>query len=116
MPLLPPRHVPHVGDIGTAIRGIVKDLDAITGAEIIIDIGAATITWRFRRPDGTTYDRSTSIVGASTDGRFEYVTVSGDLNQSGAWVRQAFVVLPGSGSWWTSKVSYDVDANEPVPV
>lgn len=115
MPLIPPRHDPHVGDIGTAFRGIAKDLDPVTGAEIILDIATATITWRFRRPDGTTFDRPTSIVGPSADGRFEYVSVSGDLDKEGDWVREAFIVLPGSGSWWAEETHFHVTAPLAVP-
>lgn len=114
MPLLPPEHDPHVGDIGTAFRGTAVDTDS-AGNRTVVPITGGTVTWRFQRPDGSTYDRAASIVDGP-NGLFEYVTVLGDIDAAGPWKRQALVQLAGGGSWWTNVIAYDVEDVLAVPV
>lgn len=83
----------HVGDIGTVLRATVKD-----GSNAVDISGATTKQIILRRPDGTTLEKNADFTSDGTDGRMEYSTVSGDLNQAGSWMLQGYVVLP-VGSW-----------------
>lgn len=114
MPLSPPEHEVHVGDIGTSFRGTAVDTDA-TGKRVVVDITGATIFWRFERPAATRYDRTATVVDGPT-GIFEYITVSGDVDKAGDWKRQAHITLPSQGQWWTSLIPYPVADFIPVPV
>ncbi len=115
MPLLPPEHEVHVGDIGTGFRFQVQDTDK-DGKITIPDLTTqTTLTVRFTRPSGLSFDRAGLLVGPGTAGVFEYVSIGGDIDKAGRWMRQGFVVL-ASGSWWTSKVFFEVEDNLPAPV
>lgn len=115
MPLLPPEHDVHLADIGTAFRGRAVDLDPVTGIKVVVDLTGATVFWRFERPNGTTYDRTATILVAA-DGTFDYITVSGDIDKVGPWKRQAHITLPGQGVWWTNKIPYNVASTLAAPV
>ncbi len=115
MPLLPPEHEVHVGDIGTAFRLQVQDTDE-DGKITIPDLTTQTaITIRFTRPSGLSFDKVGALVGPGTDGLIEYVSIGGDLDKAGRWTRQGHVVL-ASGQWWTSKIEFQVEDNLPAPV
>lgn len=43
-----------------------------------------------------------------TEGKMQYTTLAGDLDVSGDWQIQAFVVLPG-GSYYSQQVSVHVE-------
>lgn len=100
----------HVNDIGTVFRVTVYDTTS-TGGSIIADISdAITLTISFRRPDGSTFDRSASFTDDGTDGQIEYATVNGDLNKAGTWGLQAYIVTP-SGRWRTNVANFRVYEN-----
>lgn len=88
----------HEGDIGTIIRATIKDKQA-DGTLSVLDIsGATTLELVFKKPSGTKLTKVAVLTTDGTDGQMEYVTISGDLNETGEWKIQAYIVLP-SGSW-----------------
>lgn len=97
----------HVGDIGTAFIGTVKD----AGGNIIDLSGASTLTITFEKPDASTTAKTGSLVTDGTDGKMQYATAAAsDLDQSGQWRWQGRVVLAG-GTWHTDIHVFEVHAN-----
>jgi len=95
----------HVGDIGT------KLVLEIIESGVAADISAATnMRMRFQKPSGDTLDKAATFVTDGTDGQIQYVTVSGDLDETGWWTRQAFLTL-GSWSGQSSRVRFEVCGN-----
>jgi len=96
----------HVGDIGTVFQATVKDQD---GA--VVDISTASVkTLFFRKPNGTVLAKAAVFVATGTDGQMKYVSIAGDLDQSGNWSLQGYVVI-GAGQWHTDTATFFVKAN-----
>jgi len=93
----------HVGDIGTVIRLTILDQD---GNALDISL-ATTLQIAFKKPNGTTVQKTAVLVGTGTDGKVYYQFVTGDLDVAGAWIAQAKVVLPG-GTWYTTEALFNV--------
>ena len=100
----------HVNDIGTVFRVTVYDTTS-TGGTTVADISTATTKqFTFKRPDGTTFDRTAVFTAAGSDGNIQYLSVDGDLNVAGTWHLQAYVVTP-AGNWNTSVGHFKVYEN-----
>lgn len=97
----------HKGNIGTVFRFEIRNQD-----NVIVDLSAATeLEIRFRKPDRVTVlIKIASYVTDGTDGQIQWVTVAGDLDVDGPWIRQARVVIP-AGEFWTERLSFDVKDN-----
>ena len=68
-------------DVGVELLVTLKDEDGVA-----VDVsGATAIKFRFRKPDGTEISRSGSVKTTGSDGKVQYVTASGDLDQLGSW-------------------------------
>lgn len=92
-----------VGDIGTVIEMTVTNQD-----DAVVDLSTATTKQIIlKKPDGTKLTKTASFVTDGTDGKLSYTTASGDIDQSGPWQLQAYVVLSG-GSWHTTKAEMEV--------
>lgn len=97
----------HVNNIGTSFRATAQDQDGnivpvTTGDELLI---------LFQKPDGSALVRSAAVVsGLGPSGQFEYISVSGDLDQAGSWKLQGFVSQSG-GQWYTDEVKFKVLPN-----
>lgn len=99
-----------VNDIGTVFRVTVYDTTS-TGSTETADISdATTLKFIFRRPDDTTFERSAAFTSDGTDGIIQYATVDGDLNQSGSWSLQGYIVTP-NGAWRTNTACFKVYEN-----
>lgn len=99
-----------VNDIGTAFRVTVYDTTS-TGGSVVADISdAITLKMIFRRPDGTSFEKTASFTSDGSDGQIQYITVDSDLNQSGSWSLQAYIVTP-AGSWHTNTACFKVYDN-----
>ena len=95
----------HVGDIGTALIGTVKDDGAV------VDISSASsMQMIIKRPDQTTMTKTASNYTDGTDGKMKYVTVDGDIDQTGNWKIQGKVVI-GSATYYSSISSFKVYSN-----
>ena len=65
---------------------------------------------RFKRPDGTTFEKTAVFTSDGTDGNIQYLSVDGDLNVAGTWNLQAYVAT-GAGTWSTSVGTFKVHEN-----
>jgi hypothetical protein len=100
----------HIGDFGTVFELTVVDQD-----NEVVDVSAATeMTWRFRKPGGTTFTKTGSHVTDGTDGKVKYVVEElaegAILDVAGTWSYQLFVDLP-SGEWSSDVLHFDVEGN-----
>lgn len=93
-------------DAGTAFRLTVGD----GFSEFISISGASSLGMRFRRPDGSVFDRTARLVTDGFDGQTEYVTVSGDLNMVGHWHVQVIVGL-GESLYRSTVIPFVVQPN-----
>jgi hypothetical protein len=100
----------HINDIGTIFRVTVYDTTS-TGSTTVADIsGATTKTFTFKRPNGTTFERTAVFTTDGTDGDIQYISVDGDLDVSGTWHLQAYVAT-SAGNWNTSVGTFKVHEN-----
>jgi hypothetical protein len=85
----------HKGDIGTIIK-----------IDVAEDISSATVRkMKFSKPDGSTIEK-TAVASGTTAIAFT-TTVATDLDQIGAWERQAYLEMP---AWkgHSTKVKFSV--------
>jgi hypothetical protein len=93
----------HVGDIGTIFRITVMDGDTP------LDISTQTEMKIFlRRPDDTVLNNDAVHTTDGTDGKMEYVGVSGDVDQQGKWVIQGKIIIP-EGTFYTDRAAFVVE-------
>jgi len=89
----------HRGDVGTVFVATIKQ------GSNVIDISAATTTQLlFEKPDGSVLTKTATLTTDGTDGKLQYTTQSGDLDMSGQWRLQAYLVL----GTWTGKTDVHV--------
>ncbi len=82
------------GDIGTIFRETFYD-----EAGVLQPINDATgKMFAFKKPDASIIWRTGVFFTDGSDGKLQYTTVSGDLDQVGRWQFQAQVITP-SGEW-----------------
>lgn len=97
----------HVGDVLTAFKATVKDQN---GA--IVDISTATTKQLiFKKTDGTIVAKAAAFVTDGVDGQMQYISAANDLDQSGTWHVQGYVVLASGGAWHTDVHTFVVDPN-----
>ena len=97
----------HIGSIGH-----IFDLTIYDENDNIVDISSATTTKNiiFCKTDGTIVVKNASFKTDGTDGIMSYTTVSGDIDQSGMWKIQGYVVL-ATGSWYTDIKNINIFKN-----
>jgi len=96
----------HVNDIGTVFRIAIVD-----NTNTVIDISTATkLDFIFKKPDGTIMTKAGALFTNGADGIIEYVTLSGDINQTSKWKIQAHVILP-TGEWFSTIGEFYVHGN-----
>lgn len=99
-----------VGDVGTVFR-----LTIVDEIEDPINISSATaMTVRFGKPDGESIDRPGAFVSGGSDGVIQYTAVAGDLDVSGKWRIQAYIVTP-LGEWSSEIETFWVKENLAAP-
>ena len=102
----------HQSDIGVIFEVQVVRWDDVTSAYVALDISAATTTdIKFRKPSGTIVTQNASFSTDGTDGKMRYTSIAGDLDESGAWVLQGYIVIPASFTGHTAKGSFVVEKN-----
>ena len=100
----------HVGDVGTIFRVTVYDTTS-TGGTTVADISNATTkTFTFKKPNGTTFQRTAVFTSDGADGDIQYLSTASDLSVAGTWNLQAYVVTP-AGDWSTSVGTFKVHEN-----
>lgn len=96
----------HLNDVGTFIEATIIDEN---GA--VVDISTATVkTFTFRKPTGVNITRTAVFSNSGTDGKIKYVTIAGDLDQTGVWSLQAYIEMP-SGKFTSDKINFSVESN-----
>lgn len=86
-------------DIGVAFRLTIKDQDGTA-----VDIsGATTKSIYFTKPDKTVDTQTATFPsgGSGTNGEMEYATISGDLDTTGTWKWQGYVVMSDGSAYRT---------------
>lgn len=117
--------VPHVGDVGTAIRVRVRDENgAVVDVSAAAAAGTKLIYLTSAGIGGASYVLPASFVTDGTDGWIQYVTVAdgvapdtvpGTLNKSGGWTVHGWVRLSAAIEFTTLKFSFDVDFSPRFP-
>jgi hypothetical protein len=78
---------------------------------VALDISSATTKQIIiHKPDGTHLIRDVNFVTDGTDGKIYYLTVTGDLDQSGEYMTQSYVDFPGFKGY-SAITSFTVYAN-----
>lgn len=93
------------GDIGTKLLVTITD----NGTAVNLAT-ASSLSLYIKKPDGTILNRTASLETDGTDGKINYVTISGDLDVAGVYKLQARVVL-SSGSFYSSTDTFKVHCN-----
>jgi len=96
---------PQVGVIGMPVELTIKDCDGV-----VIDVSDATaMTIYLKAPDGGVLTKTAAFTTDGTDGKIEYVTIDGDIDEAGTWRAQGRVVTPDGdyASLPTSFAVYD---------
>lgn len=99
----------HVDDVGIVFTITIKNEN-----NVVVDLSAATTKeFHFQKPDGSMLIRSGSFVTDGTDGGLQYMTQAGDLDQSGNWKYQIYLVISANVSY-TDISKFKVFPNLPL--
>lgn len=80
----------HQEDIGTAFTITMMD------DTVVVDISTATIKQiTFKKPSGTKIVKDAVFVTDGTDGKLQYTSISGDLDEAGKWYLQVYLDMTG---------------------
>ena len=83
-----------------------------TGGSVVTDISdATTITFTFKRPNGTTFTKSGAFTSDGVDGKVQYTTIDGDLSGAGTWSLQILIVISGGRTHNTNVATFRVFEN-----
>jgi hypothetical protein len=73
--------MPFINDVGTVLRATVKDQDGT-----VVDISSSSPKQIYvKRPDGSVLVKTGSFTTTGSDGKLQYATIAGDLNQPGPY-------------------------------
>lgn len=95
----------HLGDYGTPFDVELYDGDTALGPSLF-----SSGSHIFRRPDQTTFIRSSGSIITSSGSYFRYTTVDGDIDQVGMWALQVYVT-DGAGLWHSETKEFQVYPN-----
>lgn len=96
----------HIGDIGTAFTIQVVDEDGQA-----IDLSTASLLQIiFKKPSSARLVKTATLTTDGKDGQMQYVSVDGDLDQTGGWQMQPRITIGGS-TWSGSVVTFTVASN-----
>ncbi len=100
----------HVNDVGTVLRFTIKE------AGVPLDLASVTSKkLKLEKKDKTTLYKDLSFTTSGSDGKVEYITAAGDLDQKGKLRAQVYLES-SDGKWHTSIVEWEVEANIATPV
>lgn len=95
----------HKGDIGT------KFIITLMDDEVIEDISSATTKQIiFQKHSNTDIIKDAIFETDGTDGKIYYISIDGDLDETGTWTIQAKITMP-SGAWSSSTSTFTVHSN-----
>ena len=92
-------------DYGTKFEVTINDENGVVDVS-----GATTKNIIFEKPSGTKITQAASFTNSGTDGKIEYTTVSGDLNEAGTWKIQAQIATV-DGDWKSNISAFPVEPN-----
>ena len=97
----------HELDIGTIFRITLKD-----GKGVVVDVSSAVTTKEIimKPPKGPIKVFAASFTTDGVDGKIEYATKTGDLDEVGQWELQVHIVL-ATGEWRSDIGSFKVHSN-----
>jgi hypothetical protein len=95
----------HNGDIGTIFELTVYD-----GSTVVDLSSALELKIIFGKPSGATLTKDASLVTDGTDGKIEYTTVNGDIDEDGYWTLQVYIRL-ATGNWRSNIIDFKVYEN-----
>jgi hypothetical protein len=95
----------HVGDIGTTLIGTFSD----SGTAVDIST-ASSIEMIIKKPDQTKLTKTATFVTDGTDGKVQYITIAGDIDQAGNYKIQGKVVY-GGATYYSSISTFKVYCN-----
>ncbi len=102
-----PKRQYQYGDVGSPVGLTVKRADG----NVESDLGSAsTMEIVFVPPSGTAKTETAVLVSDGTDGKMEYITEAGFLDEVGTWHYHGHIVI-GSGDWLTNVKTLDVMPN-----
>lgn len=85
-----PRQEIHVDDVGTTFICTIEE------DGVVIDLSAATEKKIYMKSPSETKTFDAEFTTDGTDGKIQYVAVSGDLDEAGEWQIQASANLSGA--------------------
>lgn len=95
----------HVGDVGTILEVTVTD------SGVAVNLSSATTKEIFlSKPNGVVITKTAAFVSNGSDGKLQYTTIIGDLDQHGIWKLQVKVALP-TGTWQSDIQEFRVYPN-----
>lgn len=80
--------------------GSIKDLSTFTTKQLI-----------FRKPSGTSVTKTADFITDGTDGQIRYLTLAGDLDETGIWKIQARISDGGVNDKKTDMATFTVGEN-----
>jgi hypothetical protein len=95
----------HKNDIGTAFRITIIDENSVAVPLTISD----TLYIIFKKPNDDVLQKTATIYSAN-EGIIEYITIDGDLNQTGPWKIQGYI-RQGADEFYSSISSFKVWPN-----
>jgi len=96
-----------LNDIGSPIGVVIYRADGTLESQL----GSATTKQIIlEKPSGETLTKTAVLVTDGSDGQMHYITVSGDLDETGTWNYHGYVVI-GSGMWKTTVKTFEVLEN-----
>tara|TARA_Y100000034_G_C6819933_1_gene369157 strand:+ start:753 stop:1061 length:309 start_codon:yes stop_codon:yes gene_type:complete len=95
----------HINDIGTIFTITVKD-----GSSTVNISSASTKQVILKKPSGTKLEKDAAFVTDGTDGQMKYTIVSGDLDETGTYKLQGYLVI-SDGTFYTDITSFKVYRN-----
>jgi len=96
-----------VDDEGTIFRITIQECISDVLAPVDVS-GQTAMSFIYKKPDGTTLTVTPSFTTDGTDGKVQYNTLTGNIDQAGVWCLQAEVTLP-TGTYRTSIIKFDVE-------
>jgi hypothetical protein len=93
-----------------AIGAIIELTIQQKGSIINISSASATKQIILKKPDNTKLTKTASFTTDGTDGKLQYITIAGDIDQIGDWQAQAYIVMVGFIGY-TSPITFTVNDN-----
>ena len=93
----------HNGDIGTIFELTIVDTDGTA-----IDVSTASVKYiYFADPDGDKVCKTAAFTTDGTDGKIQYTTIAGDIDEVGTWLVQGYVET-SLGKFYTERGDFKV--------